>query len=54
MEWQGTTNPEIKSRRIPKWEEVAFEVGPTGADIDFILVDLKARKKQKEANKDKD
>lgn len=49
-----SNNPEIKSRRIPKWEEVAFEVGPTGADIDFILVDLKARKKQKEANKDKD
>jgi len=48
-----SNNPEIKSRRIPKWEEVAFNVGPTGADIDFILVDLKARKKAKKAEKNK-
>lgn len=41
-------NPEIKSRRIPKWEEVAFYVGATGTEIDFILVDLKARKKDKD------
>lgn len=46
-----SNNPEIKSRRIPRWEEVTFDVGPTGADIDFILVDLKARKKEKEARK---
>lgn len=46
-----SNNPEIKSRRIPKWEEVAFEVGPNGADIDFNLVDLKARKKEKERRK---
>ena len=32
-------------------QEVTFDVGPTGADIDFILVDLKARKKEKEARK---
>jgi len=42
---QGFT---IKSRRIPKWEEVAFYVGATGSEIDFILVDLKARKKDKD------
>lgn len=36
-------NPEIKSRRIPKWEEVAFYVGPEGTDIDFKLVDLQAQ-----------
>lgn len=46
-----SNNPEIKSRRIPKWEEVAFEVGPNGVDIDFKLVDLKARKKEKELRK---
>lgn len=46
-----SNNPEIKSRRIPKWDEVAFQVGPTGVDIDFILVDLKARKKDKDRNK---
>ena len=46
-----SNNPEIKSRRIPKWDEVAFEVGPAGVDIDFILVDLKARKKEKGRDK---
>lgn len=46
-----SNNPEIKSRRIPKWEEVAFEVGSTGVDIVFKLVDLKARKKEKRARK---
>ena len=42
-----SNNPEIKSRRIPKWKETSFYVGPTGTEIDFILVDLKARKKDK-------
>ncbi len=46
-----SNNPEIKSRRIPKWEEVAFTVSPTGVDIEIILVDLKARKKEKKAAK---
>lgn len=46
-----SNNPDIKSRRIPKWEEASFEVGPNGADIEIILVDLKARKKQKERDK---
>lgn len=39
-----SNNPEIKSRRIPKWDEVSFEVPATGADITINLVDLKARK----------
>ncbi len=47
-------NPEIKSRRIPKWEEVAFYVGASGADIEMILVDLKARKKEKDDRDDED
>ena len=42
-----SNNPEIKSRRIPKFEEAAFEVGEKGADIIINLVDLKARKKDK-------
>ena len=42
-----SNNPEIKSRRIPKFEEAAFQVGEKGADITINLVDLKARKKDK-------
>lgn len=37
-----SNNPEIKTRRIPKFEEARFEVGPTGADITINLVDLQA------------
>lgn len=47
-----SNNPEIKSRRIPKWDEVSFDVGPNGADIEIILVDLKARKKEKDRKDD--
>lgn len=46
-----SNNPEIKSRRIPKFEEAAFEVGPQGTDIVINLVDLKAQKKEKKKNK---
>ena len=36
-----SNNPEIKKRRIPKFEEAQFEVGPAGADIVINLVDLR-------------
>jgi uncharacterized protein (DUF2141 family) len=41
-----SNNPEFKKKRRPKFEEAAFDVGPQGADIDFILVDLQAKTKQ--------
>lgn len=44
-----SNNPEIKKRRLPKFEEAAFDVGFPGIDIDFILVDLLADKKQEDA-----
>lgn len=46
-----SNNPEIKERRMPDFAEVAFEVGPEGTEIDFILVDLKAQKKARKAAK---
>ena len=46
-----SNNPEIRERRQPKFEEAAFEVGPQGTEIDFILVDLKAQKKARKAAK---
>lgn len=44
-----SNNPDIRSRRMPKFEEAAIEIGKQGADIDFILVDLKAKKKQRDS-----
>lgn len=46
-----SNNLEIKSRKMPKFEDAAFNVGPDGQDIDFILVDLKALKKQRKSKK---
>lgn len=40
---------EMRGLKVPKFEEASFEVGPTGTEIDFILVDPKAKKKQKAA-----
>ncbi len=41
-----SNNPVIEKRRLPKFEEAAFDVGLQGHNIDFILVDLQADKKQ--------
>ncbi len=38
-----SNNPEIESLRMPKFEEAAFMVHPNGAEIDFILVDLRKK-----------
>ncbi|MGB0906709.1 MAG: DUF2141 domain-containing protein [Maricaulaceae bacterium] len=46
-----SNNPQIKERRMPGFDEAAFEVGPQGTDIDFVLVDLKAEKKARKAAK---
>ena len=46
-----SNNPEIKTRRIPKFEEAAFQVGSQGTDILINLVDLKAQKKEKKRQK---
>ncbi len=35
-----SNNPKFKTARKPDFDEAAFDVGPAGADIDFILVDL--------------
>ena len=39
-----SNNPEIKKRRIPKFEEAQFDVGLAGADIVINLVDLRKNK----------
>lgn len=41
-----SNNPEIKKRRIPKFEEAAFTVSETGADITINLVDLRKKKRK--------
>lgn len=37
----GLSNPDYRSKKIPKFEDGAFDVGPDGADIIFNLVDPK-------------
>ncbi|MGJ8563644.1 MAG: DUF2141 domain-containing protein [Alphaproteobacteria bacterium] len=49
-----SNNVEVKSRRIPDFEEAAFEVGTAGKNIDLNLVDVRARKKQNERDEDMD
>lgn len=44
-----SNNIKIKKRRIPKFEEAQFDVGPKGTNIDLNLVDVRAAKKQREA-----
>ncbi len=35
-----SNNPKFKTAKKPKFDQAAFEVTETGADVDFILVDL--------------
>lgn len=46
-----SNNPDIAELRAPKFSEAAFDVRASGADIVLNLVDLKALKKQKKAEK---
>jgi len=46
-----SNNPDIGELRMPKFSEAAFDVSVLGADITLNLVDLKALKKQKKAEK---
>ena len=39
-----SNNPKIKAKRMPKFEECAFDVPTNGTDIDIILVDLRKKK----------
>lgn len=47
-----SNNPDIQELRMPKFSEAAFDVSVVGADITLNLIDLKALKKQKKAEKD--
>ena len=49
-----SNNPDIAELRAPKFSEAAFDVSASGADIVLNLIDLKALKKQKKANKKDD
>lgn len=46
-----SNNPDIRELRMPKFSEAAFDVSVVGADIVLNLIDLKALKKQKKAEK---
>ena len=46
-----SNNPDIAELRVPKFSEAAFDVSAAGADITLNLIDLKALKKQKKAEK---